>query len=127
MLRRRRRSHSGRRSRCSRPASSPRGTRMADDDRARQEARARELRREIERLKRGSPPTDEGPVDAPAFPAEDAAEDAAADTEAGVAAPAPESTATPSVRDWINKKGAETPFEPDAADDDEAPSDGGSP
>lgn len=93
------------------------------EDEAAQQARARELRAEIERLKRGS--ADD--VDAGVQPADDDAEvqpadepDAATDANGGSDEAEADPDAATSVRDWINKRMAETPFE-EEPDDGESP------
>ena len=80
------------------------------EDEAAQQARARELRAEIERLKRGSAED----VDAETQPADepDAPTDVTAESDAAEADP----DAATSVRDWINKRMAETPFEEEPDD-----------
>ena len=99
------------------------------EDEAAQQARARELRAEIERLKHGSP--EGGDAESPPVEQPEAAPDAegqppdatdpASDAEAESEATEPTPGDATSVRDWINKRMAETPFEEEPAHDGESP------
>ena len=81
------------------------------EDEAAQQARARELRAEIERLKRGPAEVS----DAGSQPADEP--DAATGADAGSDATEADPAGTTSVRDWINKRMDETPFEEELEDD----------
>lgn len=99
---------------------------MTDDERA-QEARARELREAIDRLKRGaSAPTGaDGPsADGPTTGSDVESDVEPTSSEPATAEPAgAEPADSASIRDWINKRMAEVPFEPDGEGGNQSPSD----
>ncbi len=99
---------------------------MTDDERA-QAARARDLREAIDRLKRGaSAPTG---ADGPSAGGPTTESDVESDVEPTSSEPAAAEPAaaepadSASIRDWITKRMAEVPFEPDGEGGNQVPSD----